>query len=59
MLCDTLDAAQTPLKTNTRASCVEVMKFARNLKPWFGMEQVRHQPIPLSIYLYIPLSIYL
>lgn len=39
VMCDTYDSEGNPLPTNTRYSCNKVMSNAKNLEPWFGLEQ--------------------
>lgn len=39
VMCDTYTPEGVALPTNTRASCDKVMDTAKNLDPWFGLEQ--------------------
>lgn len=39
VMCDTYDAEGNPLPSNYRASCAAVMDNAKDLEPWFGLEQ--------------------
>lgn len=39
VMCDTYTRDGDPLPTNTRASCNKVMENAKDLVPWFGLEQ--------------------
>lgn len=39
VLCDTYTPAGEPLPTNTRFACEQVMDKAKELEPWFGLEQ--------------------
>ena len=34
------DTPLTPIPTNTRAACAEVMDKCKDEEPWFGIEQV-------------------
>ena len=39
VLCETLDSNERPLVSNKRNSCAKVMQSAKEVKPWFGIEQ--------------------
>ena len=39
VMCDTYTPNDEPLKTNTRFECNRVMNQAKDLQPWFGLEQ--------------------
>nr|AAK60408.1 glutamine synthetase II [Gelidium crinale] len=39
VMCDTYTPNGEPLKTNTRFECERIMNQAKDLKPWFGLEQ--------------------
>lgn len=39
VLCETMLFDRTPIPSNTRFSCAEVMQKAKEHKPWFGIEQ--------------------
>lgn len=39
VMCSTYTPNGDPLPTNTRHSCAAVMEKAKDLKPWFGLEQ--------------------
>ncbi|CAB1108249.1 unnamed protein product [Ectocarpus sp. CCAP 1310/34] len=39
VLCDTYEPNGTPLPTNTRKECAAIMEKAKDLVPWFGIEQ--------------------
>ncbi|RUS82437.1 hypothetical protein EGW08_009783 [Elysia chlorotica] len=39
VLCDVYKYNKKPAETNRRKTCNEVMKQAKNAKPWFGIEQ--------------------
>lgn len=39
VMCDTYTPAGDPIPSNTRHACNEVMEKAKELEPWFGLEQ--------------------
>lgn len=39
VLCETMLFDRTPIPSNTRNSCAEVMRKAADQDPWFGIEQ--------------------
>lgn len=47
VLCETMLFDRTPIETNARHSCAEVMEKAKSQEPWFGIEQ-EHSLMDLS-----------
>lgn len=39
VLCEVLQHDRSPMKTNTRRSCLNAMNKAKDQQPWFGIEQ--------------------
>ncbi|XP_070389768.1 glutamine synthetase 2 cytoplasmic-like isoform X2 [Dermacentor albipictus] len=39
VLCEVLQHDHTPIKSNTRRSCLDAMQKANDQEPWFGIEQ--------------------
>ena len=39
VLCEAYNYKDEPMKTNKRKACLEVMEKAKELQPWFGIEQ--------------------
>jgi len=39
VMCDCYDSNGKPIPTNTRYHCAQVMEQAKDLEPWFGVEQ--------------------